>query len=96
MPRLPRFDLPGLPQHVVQRGHDRRAIFFDDSDYLAYLEWLAKGRRVYGVAIHAYCLMTNHVHLLVTPSGKGALPRLMQYLGRHYVGEIQEKFKGSD
>ncbi len=42
MPRLPRFDLPGFPQHVVQRGHDRRAIFFDDSDYYAYLEWLAK------------------------------------------------------
>lgn len=67
MPRLPRFDLPGYPLHVVQRGNNRQAVFFEDSDYRAYLEWLGPGARQYGVAVRAWCLMIKHVHLLVTP-----------------------------
>lgn len=85
MPRLPRFNLPGIPQHVVQRGNNRQAIFFDDSDCFAYLEWLGQGARAYGVSVHAYVLMTNHVHLLLTPGVSGGIGRLMQFLGRHYV-----------
>ena len=88
MPRLPRFDLPGYSLRVVQRGNNRRAVFFEDSDYRAYLDWLKKGARHYGVAVHAWCLMTNHVHLLVTPQVRQAVPRLLAYLGRHYVSYI--------
>jgi putative transposase len=92
MPRLPRFTLPGIPQHVVQRGNNRQAIFFDESDHLAYLEWLGKGRRAYRVEVHAYVLMTNHVHLLLTPRVARGIGRLMQYLGRHYVAYINRVY----
>ncbi|MDJ0872811.1 MAG: transposase [Gammaproteobacteria bacterium] len=85
MPRKPRFYLPGLPAHVVQRGNNRQAVFFDDGDYAAYLRWLEEGAQRYGCAIHAYVLMTNHVHLLVTPETREAISRMLQYLGRHYV-----------
>ncbi len=93
MPRPPRFDLPGIPCHVMQRGNDRRAVFFDQPDYRVYLEWLGKGARDYCVAVHAWCLMTNHTHLLVTPLRSGALPKLFAYLGRHYVGYINRTYR---
>ena len=67
MPRKHRFYLPGVPAHIVQRGNCRQATFFADEDYLAYLGWLWEGARLLGCAIHAYALMTNHVHILVTP-----------------------------
>ena len=70
MPRKPRFYLPGVPVHVVQRGNNRNPIFFDDGDYPAYLQWLEEAAERYGCFIHAYVLMTNHVHLLVTPKTK--------------------------
>ena len=92
MPRPPRFDLPGIPRHVVQRGNNRQVVFFHQTDYQAYLEWLGKGVRHYGVAVHAWCLMTNHVHLLVTPLRSGALPKVFAYLGRHYVGYINRVY----
>lgn len=95
MPRLPRFNLPGIPQHVVQRGNNRQAIFFDDSDCFAYLEWLGQGARAYGVSVHAYVLMTNHVHLLLTPGVSGGIGRLMQFLGRHYVQYINHTYRRS-
>lgn len=92
MPRPPRFDLPGIPRHIVQRGNNRQAVFFDESDYRAYLEWLGKGARHYCVEVHAWCLMTNHIHLLVSPLRSGALPKLFAYLGRHYVGYINHVY----
>jgi putative transposase len=67
MARKPRIDLPDVPQHIVQRGNDRQACFFAQEDYEAYLVALREAMLKYGVAIHAYCLMTNHVHLLATP-----------------------------
>lgn len=85
MPRLPRFDLPGYPPHVVQRGNNPQAVFFDNAGYLACLGWLNQGARQYGVEVHAYFLMTNHVHLLLTPSRPGAVPRLFASIGRHLV-----------
>jgi putative transposase len=71
--------------HVVQRGNDRSAIFRDDRDRRYYLEWLRKGAREFGVALHAYVLMSNHVHLLASPADEDSVPRMMHSLGR-YVG----------
>ncbi|MDE2181528.1 MAG: transposase [Alphaproteobacteria bacterium] len=85
MARLGRYFVADQPLHVIQRGNNRQAIFFDDGDYVRYRDWLAEAATEYGCAIHAYVLMTNHVHLLVTPAKKDSLPRLMQSLGRRYV-----------
>jgi putative transposase len=71
MPRLGRAVLPGYPHHVVQRGHDIQAVFATDDDYRYYLGNLAEFKALYGVKVYAYCLMTNHVHLLLAP-GPGA------------------------
>lgn len=92
MPRKPRFYLPGVPAHVVQRGRNREAVFFEDADYLAYLNWLDEAATKYDCSIHAYCLMTNHVHLLVSPRKTEGVTRLMQFLGRHYVPYINRKY----
>src|SRR5690348_7286923 len=88
MPRKPRFQVPGVPAHVVQRGNNRQAIFFESSDYAAYLNWLREGLKRYGCELHAYALMTNHVHLLMTPDSRDAISRTMQYVGRHFVPYI--------
>ncbi|MGH8510766.1 MAG: transposase [Gammaproteobacteria bacterium] len=85
MPRKPRFHLSGVPVHVVQRGNNRQPVFYDEQDYRGYLKWLEEGADRYGCAIHAYVLMTNHVHLLLSPANGESIGRLMQYLGRHYV-----------
>jgi putative transposase len=92
MPRKPRFFIPGLPAHVVQRGNNRQAIFFEEADYRVYLSLLNGARDRYGCAIHAYVLMTNHVHLLATPEDKHSVSRMMQYVGRHYVPYINKKY----
>jgi len=86
MPRQPRFWYPGAVLHVVQRGHDRAAVFLGDSDRRRYLDWLVEAAREHGVAVHAYVLMPNHVHLLASPATAEAMPRMMQTLGRRYVG----------
>ena len=88
MPRKPRFYVPGLPVHAVQRGHSREPVFYEDADYQAYLGWLREGAERYGNAIHAYVLMTNHIHILVTPKDKDGISRMMQYVGRRYVPYI--------
>ena len=67
MPRRPRIHLDGLPLHIVQRGHNREACFFCEEDYQSYLHWLGEALTRERVQLHAYALMTNHVHLLVTP-----------------------------
>ena len=86
MARLPRIDLPGVPQHVRQRGNNRQPCFLDDNDRRNYLELLSKALRDTGCRLHAYVLMDNHAHLLVTPPLTGATGRMMQQLGRRYVG----------
>lgn len=85
MPRRPRVLLADYPLHIVQRGINREPCFFTDEDYYCYLHWLEESARACGCAIHAYALMTNHVHLLLTPKEDGAPSRLMQSLGRRYV-----------
>jgi putative transposase len=86
MARTPRIDLPGYPQHVVQRGVDRKVCFAREWDYQRYLDELQAAAKAFECAVHAYVLMTNHVHLLVTPAATGAVSRMMQRLGRRYVG----------
>ena len=67
MPRTGRTILPHYPHHIVQRGHNRQVVFAEARDFERYLETLATFKDVYGVKVYAYCLMTNHVHLLVAP-----------------------------
>ena len=83
--------LPGLPHHVVQRGLDRQAVFFEDEDRRYFLATLAESAVAYRVAVHAYCLMSNHVHLLLTPHGTDSLARTMQRLGREYVHYVNRR-----
>ena len=92
MPRKPRFILPGVPVHVVQRGHNHEPVFFDTPDYQTYLHWLKEASERYHCDIHAYVLMTNHVHLLVTPQHKNSVSLMMQYVGRHYVPYIHHTY----
>lgn len=85
MARLPRIDIPGIAQHVVQRGVDRQPCFASHADYAGYLRELAEAAAKHECAIHAYVLMTNHVHLFATPNTTGAISRMMQAIGRRYV-----------
>lgn len=86
MARQPRLDLPGIPQHVVQRGNNRLPCFLDDGDRQRYRQLLFEGLQRTRCALHAWVLMDNHVHLLLTPPAAGAVAQLMQALGRTYVG----------
>ena len=94
MPRKPRMYLPGIPAHVVQRGNNRDACFFANEDYQYYLETLAEGCRRYDVQLHAYCLMTNHVHLLMTQTRQEiGISQVMQHIGRMYVAYINKTYR---
>lgn len=86
MARLPRIDLAGIPQHVVQRGNNRLPCFLDNGDRREYLALLRQALLDTGCQLHAYVLMENHVHLLMTPPEPGAVGEMMQRLGRRYVG----------
>lgn len=90
MPRSPRFDLPGLPQHLIVRGNDRQPIFFSDEDRSYFLKCLADTRQKRSCDIHAFVLMTNHVHLLATGRAQGSISRMMQDLGRAYVSHVNK------
>jgi putative transposase len=85
MARLPRLTLPGYPHHVIQRGNNRQAIFASTADYQVLLDLLRDNAQKFGVAIHAYVLMSNHFHLLATPQTADGLPQMMQAVGRSYV-----------
>ncbi len=78
--------------HIVQRGHSREPVFFEDNDYLAYLRWLKEAADRYKVDIHAYALMTNHIHILATAVEKDGITRMMQYVGRYYVPYINHTY----
>jgi putative transposase len=88
MSRPPRLELPGVPLHVIQRGVNRSACFFGDADRRFYLKCLERAAAARGCSVHAYVLMTNHVHLLVTPAEAGAVGAMMQDIGRRYVRVI--------
>ena len=91
MARQPRLDLPGIPQHIVQRGNNRLLCFLDDTDRARYRQLLREALQATECRLHAYVLMDNHVHLLATPPEAGALARLMQKLGRGYVGQFNAR-----
>lgn len=95
MPRRSRIYLPDIPQHVIQRGVDRQPIFFSDEDFLFYLDWLGEYMQKRRIELHAYCLMTNHVHLLLSSPSADALGGLMQDLGRRYVQHINRTYHRS-
>lgn len=90
MARPPRLEPAGVSMHVVQRGNNRAACFFGDVDRRFYLKCLADAASRRGCAVHAYALMTNHVHLLVTPAAAGAVSAMLQDVGRRYVRVINE------
>jgi REP-associated tyrosine transposase len=95
MPRRPRLNLAGLPQHIVQRGNNRQPCFYAEDDYRFYLHWLRLGAERYECEIHAYVLMTNHVHVLATPRSPNAVSRLMQSIGRRYVQYVNRFYRRS-
>lgn len=93
MPRRARIRAAGIPLHVIQRGHDRRASFFADDDYFFYLHQLAELSRRFECRVHAYVLMTNHVHMLLTPESDNGASLLMKNLGQRYVQYINRVYQ---
>ena len=93
MTRLPRFVIPNHPQHVIVRGNNRTDIFYADADYQFYLEKLQLACDKHHCQLHAYVLMTNHVHLLITPLEEDGIGKVMQMLGRYYVQYYNYTYK---
>ncbi|KJB91109.1 transposase [Skermanella aerolata] len=85
MPRRPRLSLAAMPFHLIQRGNNRGACFFAESDYTFYLNELKAACQAHRASLHAYCLMTNHVHLLLTPAEADGPSLVMKRLGQRYV-----------
>jgi putative transposase len=93
MPRQPRCCPAGMPVHVVQRGNNSQTCFASDADLAAFAHWLKEGVEKYQIAVHGWVLMTNHVHLLLTPGTDDALSKCMQHLGRLYVRYFNYRYK---
>ena len=92
MPRHARFMMADQPVHVIQQGHNRAVCFFDPADFRFYLEELAGLCPQTGCALHAYCLMTNHVHLLLTPTTAASCATLMKHLGQRYAQHVNRTY----
>lgn len=95
MPRRARIALPNVPVHLIQRGNNRQPCFFADEDYRRYLDWLAEYADKTGCRIHAYVLMTNHVHLLLSADHADAGSALMKSLGQRYVQYVNRVYQRS-
>jgi REP element-mobilizing transposase RayT len=78
---LPRYFVPGQPQHIILRGNNRQAIFAAEQDYLFFRDCLVEAAQRFGLGVHAYVWMTNHVHLLATPNDGASLPKALQSAG---------------
>ena len=91
MPRRPRVILPGVPLHIIQRGNNRQAIFFSDEGYRFYLDWLKEYSADTGCLVHAFVLMTNHVHMLLTSPTAESAGALMKRLVQRYVQYVKVK-----
>jgi putative transposase len=85
MARLPRYVIPGQPQHIIQRGNNRQVIFAADADYQFFRAALVEAAKNHGLAVHAYVWMTNHIHLLATPEFGHSISKVFQSVGRRYV-----------
>ncbi len=92
MPRRARLLMPGVPLHLIQRGNNRSVCFFSEDDYLFYLELLAEQANKNSCEIHAWCLMTNHVHLLISPHEHSSTSLLMKGIGQRYVQYINRTY----
>jgi putative transposase len=92
MPRRARITIANTPHHIIQRGNNRSACFYVDDDYHQYLDWLDKYSVECDCSVHAYVLMTNHVHLLVTPETSVSLSKMMKCLGQRYVQYINRTY----
>ena len=93
MPRKPRFQLPGIPQHIVQRGNNREPCLYAKADYQRYLDDLGNALKTNNCDLHTYVLMTNHVHLLITPQTEFGLSRTLQDTGCKYVRYINATYR---
>ena len=93
MARLPRFVLPGYPQHVIQRGNNRQTILLEEPDYWFLWEKLQAAAQKFLCDVHAYVLMPNHFHLLITPRQDDGIGKLMQYVGRYYVQYFNRRYQ---
>ena len=95
MARLPRLVVPQALHHVIQRSHEGILLFRDNEDHTVFLNWLAQAAKQFQVAIHAYILMPDHFHLLLTPSDEQGLSKFMQWIGRYYVPYFNRKYQRS-
>ena len=93
MARLPRYFVKGQPQHIIQRGNNRELIFVDDDDYRFYLECLQSAIKINKLSVHAYVLMTNHVHILASPEVETSISKTLQSVGRRYVQYFNYTYK---
>jgi putative transposase len=92
MPRRARLAVPGIPWHIIQRGNNRSPCFYCESDYRKYLEFFREQAERHSCAVHAYVLMTNHLHLLLTPERGDSAALLMKHLGQRYVQYINRTY----
>jgi putative transposase len=95
MARLPRYVIPGHPQHIIQRGNNRQAIFSAEAGFLFFRDALVEAAAKYGLAVHAYVWMTYHVHLLATPTLEDSISKTFQSVGRRYVQYFNYTYKRS-
>ena len=93
MPRRARLSIAGIPWHIIQRGNNRSACFYADENYRRYLETLEEQAQKFDCALHVYVLMTNHVHLLLTPARTESAGLLMKHLGQRYVQYINRRYR---
>jgi REP element-mobilizing transposase RayT len=95
MARLPRYIIPGQPQHIIQRGNNRQAIFKTDDDYAFFRDAVIEASTKHDLAVHAYVWMTNHIHLLATPGAADSISKVFQSVGRKYVQYFNHTHKRS-
>ena len=95
MPRSARIVIPEVSLHVVQRGHNGEDCFFSEEDYVAYLDYLFRFTTRFGCGVHAYCLMTNHVHLFLRPQTSSSIGEVMKYTSQYYVNRINRRLERS-
>jgi len=93
MPRRARHYISGQPHHIVQRGNNREPCFIEIENYQFYLELWQELSKKFEVSVHSYCLMTNHIHFLVTPNEDDAISSLMKQVGSRYAQYINKKYK---
>ncbi|MFT5758737.1 MAG: putative transposase [Alteromonadaceae bacterium] len=92
MPRKKRMFVENIPCHIISRGNNKNVCFYTDADYVFYLSCLNDAFIKYSASVHAYVLMTNHVHLLISPHSKDSISRVMQSVGRRYVRYVNTTY----